>query len=271
MNSILSALAGNFSDSGPPVLEQPRNVGELILALAALPEGRWSYARAHEATSQLYQDAQLSAAATRQLVVGNPALCAEYRGLLARLTGAYQKGALALEQLLGELREETVGPSVEALQAAQLAARDAYLALSQEVLRCPLCAAQTEVCQACGLEALYPDLRAFPAPDLEALTPGLLTVFQAVRRVETGQASLATLAPILEAFAAELEEGFERASQQPESERRNQLLAHAEGMWAGLGQMQSVFDSRQTSDLREGWSRLYGHHCEILELFYLSG
>lgn len=267
MNSILSALAENLTGSAAPIWDEPQTIAELLAALRALPEGRWTYPQAREAVERLLADSRRSASFTRELVVLRPELCAEYRGLLARLTGGYQRGVAALERLEAELAENELSEeSLAGLEQAQEAARLAYGALSEPLLRCPRCAASGEFCQACGLEGLYPDLGPLPEVDPDLLTPGLLALYESTLAVESGLSSAGALADPLDALDDELLTGMTRALAVPDSDRKAALLEHARGMQEALDTLRRLFETRRSSALRAGWQQLYEHHCAILEL-----
>lgn len=267
MNSILNALAENLTGSAAPIWDEPQTVAELLVALRAMPEGRWTPGQAREATARLLSEARRSASFSRQLVVSNPELCAEYRGLLARLTGGYQRGVAALERLEAELALDELSEEVLAgLELAQEAALAAYQALSEPLLRCPRCAAAGDFCQACGLEGLYPDLGPFPEVDPELLTPAMLELYQTTLAVEAGQVPAGELAEPLDTLQAELAAGMTRALAVPDSERKDRLLEHARAMQEAVATLRELFDTRRTLALRTGWQQLFANHCAILEL-----
>lgn len=266
MNSILSALAENFTDSAPPLLEEP-TVPELLASLQALQEGRWSYSLAREATGRVLDAARDSALSTRRLVLDNPGFCAEYRGLLARLTGSYQRGVEALEQLAGELERESLGPeTLQRLEEARQASLAAYQALQEPVLRCPRCASRGETCAACGLEGMMADPSPPPETEPEALSPSQQALYRALVEVAGGQVPLSALEPPLRRLHEDVQQGIQRTLGQPPSERREALLQQAQGMLQGLEVMATVFENRELATLLDGWAQLYAHHCAILDL-----
>ena len=214
---------------------------------------------------------EAAAVLNQDLESGRPA--ADFRKLLEGTIEAYQDLQACLEEIQGGVagfRTELVAEELLYLRAATTCLRqhteDIENWLQAPQLRCPQCGFGAEsadmLCPECHLELLYPDLQ----PDSKAarqflhLGPEYASVYKVYLSVLAGDAPLADLHEPLGNLKTIVKSYPRFNGAGGDANLRVTLLQLHElcqEVSAGMEQMGKTFSSRETSDLNQGWLRIF--------------
>jgi len=207
----------------------------------------------------------------RDLESGRPT--EEFIVLLQATREAYHDLESCLEEIQGGVAAfnlPIVAEELRYLRAATTNLRQCTEAIESWLeapqLRCPKCGFGSEMadklCPKCGLALLYPDLE----PDFQSarqflrLGPDYIAVYKVYIAVLAGEANLVDLQePLLQLRA--IVKGYPRLSGAgADAEQRAVFLELKElcqEVSTGINQMGEAFNSKETSDLNQGWLRIF--------------
>lgn len=212
-----------------------------------------------------------AAVLNQDLERGRPA--PDFQKLLVETVEVYQDLETCLEEIqsgVASSRTELVAEELAYLKAATSCLRqhteDIEAWLQAPYLRCPKCGFGTEssdvLCPECNLELLYPDLE----PDYQAarqflhLGPGYAAVYKVYLKVLAGEATLAELQQPLAELKTIVKSYPRLSGAGADATLRATLLQLSElcrEVCEGMDQMERAFSSRESSDLNQGWLRIF--------------
>lgn len=230
---------------------------------------------------QLLGSIQEAARGIQQDLGARPA-APEFGELLTGSAVAYGDLEECLEEILAAIpaRDRAqVQAELLYLKAAMSSLRQYTDAIEQwlaaPILRCPRCGATDgdpeEICRHCDLELLYPDLQPDTRASREFITLGAeyVAVYRTYLGVLAGERPLADLGPPLHELLGWLEPYLKISRLTREPGLVEQLQAVEQGcrqVQAGVEQMSSCFEGRETSDLNEGWRTIFEAGAELQRL-----
>lgn len=214
---------------------------------------------------------EAAAVLNQDLESGRPA--PDFQKLLEGTIEAYQDLEACLEEIqdgVAGSRSERVADELVYLRAATTSLRqhteDIENWLHAPHLRCPKCGFGAEtadrLCPECNLDLLYPDLE----PDSQAarqflhLGPEYVSVYRVYLSVLAGDATLSDLQEPLGDLKTIVKSYPRPSGAGADATLRATLLQLQElcqEVSAGIEQMGKTFSSRETSDLNNGWLRIF--------------
>lgn len=199
----------------------------------------------------------------------------EFAALLEGNVTAYADLEQSLEEVAAALAAHDVAQVEEELlylKAGMATLRQYTEAIEQwlaaPLMRCPRCgsgeadAGEDAICTACDLDMLYPDLQPDTHASRQFLNLGaeFVSVYRAYLGVLAGDVPLAELHAPLSLLEAWLQRHAQVAKLSRDSGLQPQLYnvaaLCAQGI-AGVQQMRTSFESRETADLNAGWAQIF--------------
>ena len=262
---------------------QPIFSGEspLTLKQIALDINHWCD---NPSQGDLPQKIQLILASVREqssAITIDPTVVPELSNLLQGSIRSYQALAECLEEILVGIKCQNV-VDVEAellyLKAGMCSLRQyteaIELWLMAPTLRCPRCGSATpahdDICDKCDLEMLLPDLSPSSKSNRSFLSlgPEYMAVYKTYISVLAGETPLDQLVTPLQ----ELRNFFApylRMANLTNEEALRQRLKRVEKLCldslSGIEQMDACFQTREASDLNQGWLTIYNSSAELKE------